>query len=158
MPDKEQGISLITYFENLIKNLENNIENRINDLKEYHDKDVNDLRHHRDEMTKNLREFLEQQLDTIDKSTRDKAAAMDKRLEGMNELRGAMKDQVALFAERKEVIAIKENLEKDIRVLRESKAELRGKAEQGSVIVAIIIAVVGIIISVIGFVVKTGLL
>ena len=113
MPDKEQGISLITYFENLIKNLENNIENRINDLKEYHDKDVNDLRHHRDEMTKNLREFLEQQLETIDKSTRDKAMAMEKRLEGMNELRGAMKDQALLFAERKDLIALKDSLEKE---------------------------------------------
>ena len=151
-------ITLKEYFETIIKDLRESFEHRLCDLKNYHDKDVDDLRHHRDEMTKNLREFLEQQLDTIDKSTRDKAAAMDKRLEGMNELRGAMKDQVALFAERKEVIAIKENLEKDIRVLRESKAELRGKAEQGSVIVAIIIAVVGIIISIIGFVVKTGLL
>jgi hypothetical protein len=153
----EEGISLKDYFETVIKDLRCDLTRAITDLKIYHDKDVDDLRHHRDEMTKNLREFLEQQLETIDRSTRDKATAMEKRLEGMNELRGAMKDQALLFAERKDLFAVKESLEKDVRMLRESKAELHGKSSQTAIIVAVIFSILSITLTAVGLFMKIGL-
>jgi hypothetical protein len=153
----EEGISLKDYFETVIKDLRCDLTRAITDLKIYHDKDVDDLRHHRDEMTKNLREFLEQQLEAIDRNTRDKAAVMDKRLEGMNELRGAMKDQALLYAEKKDLYAVKESLEKDVRMLRESKAELHGKSSQTAIIVAVIFSILSIILSAVGVFIKLDL-
>lgn len=153
----EEGISLKDYFETVIKDLRCDLTRAITDLKIYHDKDVDDLRHHRDEMTKNLREFLEQQLESIDRTTRDKAAVMDKRLEGMNELRGAMKDQALLYAEKKDLYAVKESLEKDVRMLRESKAELHGKSSQTAIIVAVIFSILSITLTAVGLFMKIGL-
>lgn len=153
----EEGISLKDYFETVIKDLRCDLTRAITDLKIYHDKDVDDLRHHRDEMTKNLREFLEQQLEAIDRNTRDKAAVMDKRLEGMNELRGAMKDQALLYAEKKDLFAVKESLEKDVRMLRESKAELHGKSSQTAIIVAVIFSILSITLTAVGLFMKIGL-
>lgn len=153
----EEGISLKDYFETVIKDLRHDLTRAITDLKIYHDKDVDDLRHHRDEVTKNLREFLEQQLEAIDRNTRDKAAVMDKRLEGMNELRGAMKDQALLYAEKKDLYAVKESLEKDVRMLRESKAELHGKSSQTAIIVAVIFSILSITLTAVGLFMKIGL-
>ena len=133
-------------------------EHRMDDLKLYHDKDVTELRRQREEVTKGLKEFLEQQLLTIDRTSRDKATAMEKRLEGMNELRGAMKDQASQFAERKELMSVKENLEKDIRILREAKAETHGKSEQTGIILAVIFSILGVVLSVLAIVLKVGLI
>ena len=77
----EEGISLKDYFETVTKDLRCDLTRAITDLKIYHDKDVDDLRHHRDEITKNLREFLEQQLEAIDRNTRDKAGMHIRRSE-----------------------------------------------------------------------------
>jgi hypothetical protein len=157
METDENKISLKEHFETLIDAMQKSFCNRLDDLRKYHDNDVKSLAHHRDEATQNLKESVTQQLLTMDRSTRDTAAAMDKRLEGMNEIRGTLKDQASKFAERNEMYAIKESLEKDIRVLRESRAELHGKTEGYTAIVAIVLAVLSMLFTALGFFMKMGL-
>jgi len=119
-------------------------------------KDTSDLYHR----------MLEEKIDEIDHETRGlldlrtEVTAMkeasrlakenvDLRLAAMNEFRDAMKDQTDTFLPRAEYLTRHESIEKDIRSLRESRAELLGKASQNSVVVAYIIAAVGIGLSVI---------
>jgi chromosome segregation ATPase len=75
---------------------------------------------------------------------------VDMRLATMNEFRGQLKDQTATFVSRGELQPRFDRTDEDIRLLRESRAELIGKASQSSVIIAYLIAIVGIAISIIG--------
>jgi len=89
-------------------------------------------------------EALTIRLDGTEKVTELSRAAMDKRLEGMNEFREALKDQQKNFISRQEfdlVVA-------DIRVLREAKASLEGKADQSSVNNVMLLAIIGIFLSI----------
>jgi hypothetical protein len=115
----------------------------------------------------------------LEKATTIAAGQMEKRLEGQNEFRGQLKDQVttlvskaeyapqlarilediktlsdtkAQFIGRPEHDGMLNKINDDIRVLRESKATLEGRASQSSVNVAMIIAVIGIILSIVGIV------
>jgi hypothetical protein len=92
-----------------------------------------------------LKEYFDSRLSSIEQSITVALAANEKRLDSMNEIKGAMKDQAALFAYSKDLEPIRE----DIRDLRETRAELKGKASQMSVIVAYVIAILGILLSVI---------
>jgi hypothetical protein len=94
-----------------------------------------------------LKELFEARLQALEKATQLAAQNMDKRLEGMNELRGQLKDQAATFLTRNEFYIQHEKLESDIRMLRESKANLEGKASQASVNTATIIAIAGLSLS-----------
>ena len=83
--------------------------------------------------------------------------AVDVRLASMNEFRKALSDQSDSFLTRAEYSTQHQNLEQrfgrmdeDIRTLRESRAELQGKASQSQVNIALIVAIIGIAISVIG--------
>ena len=69
--------------------------------------------------------------------------ALDRRLNGMNEFREALKDQQMLFVGRKEY----DFTLADIRELRESRAELQGRASQSSVVWAYILSVLGIMLA-----------
>ena len=82
-------------------------------------------------------------LESMDKVIEMDKQALNRRLDGMNEFRAALKDQQAEFVRRPEHGAVVE----DIKVLMESKARLEGKAEQSSVIWAIGIGIVGVFIS-----------
>lgn len=125
------------------------IDQRICDLKAYHDKDIKALSDYRMEATQSLREFLIHQLQNIKEQTNDRSVSMEKRLEGMNEIRNAMKDQASRLLDRKEFESYKEAADKDIRMLRESKAELGGKADQSSVTRIFVVSIIGTVISVI---------
>ena len=81
---------------------------------------------------------------------------LDGRLESMNEFRAQIRDQTATFLPRAEYLnqhtALEQRImraDEDIRGLRESRAELLGKASQNSVFLAYAIAVVGIILSIV---------
>lgn len=75
-------------------------------------------------------------------------AALDRRLESMNEFRGTMRDQAALMYTRAEHESFAKLIESDIRMLRESRAELSGKANQSDVNGARIMAVFGLLLGV----------
>jgi len=151
-----------------------------------------------------LKEFIETKILALEKATTIAASTMEKRLEGMNELRGQLKDQALTFTTKTEheillkkidedVGQIREQLSKsrleyetlfrridddikqireflsktinkneydkmldDIKVLRESKALLEGKASQQFANVAMIISVIGMLLSVIGFIITVA--
>lgn len=82
----------------------------------------------------------------------DKAEhAMNVRLEAMNEFRSQLNTQASRFVTRDEVDRIVTSIESDIRFLRESRAEIAGKANQSSVMIATTIAIIGAIIAIFEF-------
>ena len=97
-----------------------------------------------------LRKQYDERFRVLELSTKEAKADMDKRLEGMNEFRQQLKDQSATFIARPEHEAVL----KEIQGLRESRAELAGKADQSQVLWSLIMSVVGIVIGVIAVFVK----
>jgi len=73
---------------------------------------------------------------------------MEKRLDGMNEFRDTLKDQSGSFLTKSEFYTYRNKLDEDIRSLRESRAEIAGKASQTSVNIALLISIVGLILSI----------
>ena len=69
------------------------------------------------------------------------------RLDLMNEFRMQLRDQSSTFFPRSEHEIYIKAVDKDIRELRESKAELAGKASEKSVAFTMIVAMIGIILS-----------
>lgn len=106
---------------------------------------------------------LDERIASIKESIKAAKESMDVRLESMNELRGQLKEQASTFIPRSEYIGQHQALEQrfslrdeDIRGLRESRAELQGKASQNSVFVAYAIAITGIVLSIVGLLVQFG--
>jgi 2-phospho-L-lactate transferase/gluconeogenesis factor (CofD/UPF0052 family) len=118
-----------------------------------------------------LAKLMNEKFSHIDKTTEEAKRIMEKRLKGMNEFRGALKDQTSLMLSREEygiqhqrLVDIMElhnkKLEDDVRMLRESKATLEGKASQESVeklrahtTVMTIIAVISILVSIVAIII-----
>ncbi len=94
-----------------------------------------------------LKQYIDSRVDALEKQAEMRADSLEKRLDGMNEIRGTMKDQASKFVDRAELTTFKEAVEKDLRILRESRAELQGKAEQSSVNVSLVLAAGGLIVS-----------
>lgn len=91
-----------------------------------------------------LRDFLERRLTDLqaqiklwaDGHERVHALAervLDNRLEKLNELRQVVSDSQATFVTKDEFVGAHERVVEDIRSLRESRAEIAGKASQSSV-------------------------
>ena len=80
------------------------------------------------------------------------AAMLEKRLESMNEFRLQLKDQAGTFFTRNEHSTYMTSVEKDLRMLRESKANLEGKATQTSVNISTAIAVIGVMLGLASFI------
>lgn len=99
-----------------------------------------------------LKEYIETKIGAVEKATTIASANLEKRLEGMNEFRAQLKDQSNTFLTRAEHQSYTEKVDSDIRVLRESKATLEGKASQKSVNLSTILAVIGITIAFISLV------
>ena len=99
------------------------------------------------------RAYFEAKLEAVDKTMREATESLNKRLEGMNEFRSALKDQNVTFLSRNEYFAQHEKLEADIRVLRESKAMLEGKASQQAVNVSTIIGIAGLLVGVVALII-----
>jgi hypothetical protein len=81
-------------------------------------------------------------------------ASMDKRLDGMNEFRASLQDQTKNQVSKSEFQTFKDATDKDIRMLRESKAELDGMASQSSVNLSLGISVLGLLVGSISIVMK----
>ena len=79
------------------------------------------------------------------------AAMLEKRLESMNEFRLQLKDQAGTFFTRNEHEVYMASVEKDLRVLRESKAMLEGKATQTAVNISTVIAIIGVALALLSF-------
>lgn len=78
-------------------------------------------------------EVVDTQISAIEKATILAAGTMDKRLDGMNEFRSALKDAQNTFLTVDEYTRMHEKVLEDVKVLREDKARAEGKASIESV-------------------------
>lgn len=101
-----------------------------------------------------LKEYLESRIDAVKDSITTAQIAMEKRLEGMNEFRETLRDQASKLVTRAELDSRDALINSDIRVLREAKATLDGKASQFSLAVAMVLAIAGLIVGIIGWFVR----
>ena len=97
-----------------------------------------------------LRDYLEKRIDYVERASDLASRTLEKRLEGMNEFRGQLKDQASKLTTRIETSA----LEKRVQDLELAKAEMDGKANQSEVNRATTFAMVGIGIGACGLVVS----
>ena len=88
---------------------------------------------------------VEAHLEATDKAVEVAKQGLDRRLEGMNEFREALKEQASHFVTKAEHAFVMA----DIRDLRESRAKLEGMASQRSVYVVYAISIVSFMLSVI---------
>ena len=98
-----------------------------------------------------LYDHFESRITGLEKATCVAQTSLEKRLESMNEFRAAIKDQNMTFVTRVEFEAFHKPVLDDLRVLRESRAELAGKASQGQTNLALIIALIGLILAIVKF-------
>ena len=96
-----------------------------------------------------LRDYFEARVTALEKASEVSARALDRRLDAMNEIREAMRDMSSGMATRSELDAAKENIEKDLRALREFRAELGGKASQQQANVALALALLSLVMSIV---------
>ncbi len=97
-----------------------------------------------------MRDYIDTKIEALEKATTLAKETMERRLEGMNEFRDALKDQNTTFITRAEY----ENLCKEVQELRESRAELSGKADQKSVNTTFIIAILGVVTAFVGILLR----
>lgn len=100
-----------------------------------------------------LRDFVKAKLQALEKANVLFQRVLDARLAGMNEFREDLRRQANTFITRDEFLAMHERVKEDIRSLRESRAQLQGKASHQSVMVAIALALIGNMIGAIAIVV-----
>jgi len=100
-----------------------------------------------DKQIKAIKSLMKSKYQTIEKSTDIATNVLDKRLDSMNEFRASLKDQQKTFLSRKEFDILHQKVCDDIRMLRESKANLEGKASQLSVFITLIIALLALALS-----------
>ena len=94
-----------------------------------------------------VNKFFEARLSAIEKATAIATNTLDKRLEGMNEFRSAMKDQSEKFLSKDDYQLRHTQIESDIRMLRESKSLLEGKSSRFQ-----LVAIASLIIALMAFV------
>ena len=97
----------------------------------------------------NLTDLFETKITANEKAVELASKTLSARLDLMNEFRMQLKDQAATFFPRVEHDIYIKSVDKDIRELRESRAELAGKASQKAVTISVIIAVISTLISII---------
>ena len=95
-----------------------------------------------------LKAYMDTRFDALEKTFEVYMEAMDKRLESMNEIRGAMRDVQFKSVARAECIIKHEKVDENISSLRESRSKGEGMASQKSVNVAYLLTSVAMLISV----------
>jgi len=97
-----------------------------------------------------LQSEINRRVESIQRETETARLSMEKRLDGMNEFRTALKDQAHDFITRKEYDVSC----KDIADLKKSRDIATGKASQNSVLIAYLLAAIAIAISFISMFVR----
>ena len=106
------------------------------------------------ELSVSLRTYFDSKFEALDRANIVAYASMEKRLEGMNEFRDTLRDQAARFITRTELDTVKERIDADIRVLREYKSLLEGKASQTSVNFAMIMSAMSLLVGIASIIIK----
>lgn len=100
----------------------------------------------------NLEKLFDARIRHIEVSTKLAADGLRERLATMNEIRGQLDDQAETFLTRAEYTQGHGRLVEDVRDLRESRAALAGKAEQSSVNIAMLLAIIGVLASIVSII------
>jgi hypothetical protein len=103
------------------------------------------------------RDYVDTRLTAIEASVALARINLEKRLDGMNEIREQLHDQADTFVtgvEHEALCARIDRMEAEIHGLRESRAELSGKASQSSVDNAKVMAMIGLLLAIVGIVLK----
>ena len=93
-----------------------------------------------------LKEYIDIKINSMERAVDVASQGMNKRLEGMNEFRQQLKDQTNTFLTRNEYETKHTLLADKISDLRESRAEMAGKASQKSVNITLLISILGLVI------------
>ena len=101
-----------------------------------------------------LEERVKLQLFLTNEAYQLRNVQIDKRMDTMNEFRGAMEDRESSYFTRTEHEMYSKLVESDLRFLRETNAKSEGKASQSSVIFALLISVVGVVTGTAGIVLR----
>jgi len=109
------------------------------------------LKEYMDTRFKAMQEEINTKIRSIEKATTLAAHTLEKRLEHMNEFRDALKNQAHQFVTRAELQNMRELIEADIRMLREAKAALEGKASQLYVTVTMLVSILGLFLAVLSY-------
>ena len=138
-------------------------------------KDGIDLRDYFEAQIKDLRRYYDSKLEGIEHGTSSTAQQLEKRLNGMNEFRESLKDSQARMVSRQELDFVLDKLNiinqqiancvtrdscavhmgrasDDIRILREAKAAIEGKASLNAFYVTLLISLIGLVLSLIGII------
>lgn len=119
----------------------------VNDKKNFKNSEAISLRDYFDDKIDALTKCFTVKFDAMESARNLAKEAVDAKLLLMNELRGALNDQSNRMLTRAEYQLQYDRLIEDIRMLRESRAELQGKASQSSVNLAYLLGVGGLIFS-----------
>ncbi len=101
-----------------------------------------------------LRDHIDTRMNAVETSTAVAAAAMNRRLEGMNEIRGSLRDTVANQVTRDRCEQRHVVLDNQIDELVKYRNTMEGKASQQSVTTVTIIAILSLFISGAGLALK----
>jgi len=120
---------------------------------ELNSKEYISLRDYFDTRINNLQQNTDLKISNVEKAITIASGLMEKRLESMNEFREQLKDQATHFLSRDEFQIQHDRVIEDIKMLRESRAELQGKASMNAVYMSYVIAVIGFLTGIIGIVI-----
>ena len=99
-----------------------------------------------------LREYFEARMADLKLQIEHARRGMEKRLDAMNEFRGALKDQTDKMLPREEYYIQHENIIREVKALNTFKDEMKGAASREEVNRATAFGVLGIAIGVIGII------
>lgn len=148
MKHSREYVSLKEYFESKFENLENTIKLKYCNIEKATEAANDSMESYFEEKFKSLDNSVNLKYSNIEKSTSLAATSIDRRLESMNEFRDSLKDQATKFMTKDEFQILHQRVEEDVRILRESKATLEGRASMTSVYISYVIGVIGLVVAV----------
>ena len=143
------------------------------ELREYVERIVQDQKEHFERAIRDQQQYYESRLNAVEKATAVAAESLNSRLTTMNEMRGSLEDARRNMPSSAEFTDIqrrvqdnekrfgeyltssqyqtyKSSADSDIRELRESRAELAGKASHGSMLLTLGLASLSLLLSAVG--------
>ena len=107
------------------------------------------LREYLEALLREQRGYFDAKFLARDEATRVAYEAMNKRLDGMNEFREALKDQAGLMLPRSEFAVVCDRTRQELAELQKFRHIAEGKASQTSVLIFGFLSVVSLIITII---------
>jgi hypothetical protein len=96
-----------------------------------------------------LRDYVDTRLLSLEKATESARVAMERRLDGMNEFRDALRDQASLMITRREMMSELDPIKRELQDSRDFRVTLQAKASQQSVYITLLIALASLVINIV---------